>query len=159
MSLGICLRGCGWGCTINGMERCAFCSRVIAVNESPFIWQDQIACRECWEVRMAHPESSRAVVPPPPSNPAKKIRPVRVPEYGGLQILCAILDVLAVLTAVVGVGRALWTLDQHTEHPNEAIILFLGGFVGGAIVYGFSQLLSCVRDMAINSFHVRNQTT
>ncbi|HUO07647.1 MAG TPA: hypothetical protein VM008_05060 [Phycisphaerae bacterium] len=136
------------------MDECSRCGTAIPETEVAHVHADKIYCAKCLAaVKEGRPES-------PPFD--YHCRPVPVPDYAALRIIAGLLSVtglleiiLAILFGVVNLGGG--SEDQRIS-VSAAIVIIISGVLSGLVILGIGQLLECVRDATINSFHIRNQT-
>lgn len=133
-------------------EKCGGCGRMISSNEVPYLWDEATVCHACWERLRAMREEKKE----------KKLIAVPPPNFGAVVVLCTIFRVLGAVACIAGAVAAFLLGTPENGHttasPAAAMGVFAAGLISGVMLMGLSELLACIRHMAINSFYIRNQT-
>jgi hypothetical protein len=111
--------------------------------------------------------------------PRRRLPAVPVPTYAAVGIIGWLMIVLGALTILGGIALAVLAVaggamaDSQPPPPGmfrssspsvlplilaSSLPMLAVAIVSGIMQIGVGQLLLCIRDMAINSFYVRNQT-
>jgi hypothetical protein len=128
--------------SIGGAPACAACRREFDADRSPPV--------------VAVTAVHAVAIPPAPVTSQ-----VSVPTYGAVRVVCGFLRVMgfsSIIAAVLGgVILMVGMLDpQGTVPVLRGTEVMIGGVINAILLFGLEQLLACVRDMAINSFFIRN---
>lgn len=145
------------------VEKCEICAAKISTGESCFLIGNSVVCSTCYEIDHASQEPSQPKtqqpsqsVPKPQVEPQFTYSTVKasvpnapIPDYAGIIVLCVLLNILGALEMIAGLLICLAVSDREGA---IALLYLAAGVVSGMILIGLSSLLSCIRDMAINSF-------
>jgi hypothetical protein len=109
--------------------------------------------------RLANPVVGYATSP---STPSEDIA-VEVPEYGFLRTVAGLTTAFGIIAFVLGgaallAAVAISAMNSPNSH-DAALSLGVSGAAAiayGVFVAGVGQAMQAVRDMAVNSFHIRN---
>lgn len=143
---------------------CTACLNPIAVGDERR-WGLRTVCDACWRRLAEDAEKAKtmAALPPPEAAAVKAhiAAQVPVPNYGALDNAASLITVVGVVQIVLGCAGFVLIAAGGAGAGLQASIgaslaVLLTGVLGGIVTIGFGQLLFCIRDMAINSFHLRN---
>ena len=151
-------------------DRCNLCGRTIPKEKQAYVQGERVLCELCYSAKTAARASRAAAPTSPPS-----FDETPVPAYAVLKVAAYVMMILGSLVGAgyvaFGVFLAVGGLTSHAgNNPMEralATYLMVSGLTAGLlmIVVGLvtalfavaaGQLLLAVRDMAINSFHIRH---
>lgn len=122
-----------------------YCKKCEAANE-----EDETFCVSCNNALKAIPAPEQAA-------PWKQEleEPRTAPSYAFLELLTSFIAVIGLLFVLplpfLGIARLLFP-DFTTDVPAMIWLYLCTQALSGMLVIGFSELLKCVRDIAINSY-------
>lgn len=145
-------------------EMCGGCGKEIPDTETPFIWKDETLCRKCWnEVMTKHmPDLNAPPAPAPPSvyDPPKQktFAVIDSPRYAAILVISTFMQALGILELLLGVVLVVLAVQSDAPTASASVAMAVSLIVSGVIAIAIGQAIACLRDMAINSFYIRNQT-
>ena len=155
------------------MGKCPKCQARITVPAAEASSWDEPASAPQPEPALDVGEQVRMAVGAPDWNRLQGPKRLYIPNYGGVKFLGTLYTILGWITCAVGVivflVMAIGSLGAGIKADSSGgAILAAGGMMGlllgaaivlaGLMQVGFGQLFYCIRDMARNSFYLRNMT-
>lgn len=145
------------------VEICAWCQHPLRPGEPAHVVKGSIACGAC-NAGLAHQGNparrQAALIGDAVRDAIATSRPAPgvAPAYGAVSALATLLNILGllqivgvVIIALVLVIRAMAAEALAAALPSIAMVFF-GGLFASLLMLAASQLLTCIRDIAINSF-------